>query len=212
VTRAALRFDPRDYEEEVVLKDGTAVVLRAVRPEDKELFARGFEELSPETRYRRFFASRQRLSERDLTYLTELDGDRHFAIGAVQRDAVQREIGLGVARFVRTAEDATVAEPAVTVIDAFQNRGLGGLLCRRLGEAAAERGITRFRSEVLVSNDPMRHILESLAPGATVKVEDDTATIEFDVVPPAPEPANIFEQLLKAAARGLLILRRAVSG
>src|SRR4051794_24445087 len=39
--------------EQLTLRDGSRVLVRAVRPEDRELFVAGFERLSPEARYRR---------------------------------------------------------------------------------------------------------------------------------------------------------------
>ena len=37
------------------LRDGAAVVIRPIEPEDREAIVEGFERLSPESRYRRFF-------------------------------------------------------------------------------------------------------------------------------------------------------------
>lgn len=210
-----LRFTA-DYEEQVVLSDGTRVYLRLLQPADKALIQRGFEQMSDQSRYRRFFTGKNHLTDRDLRYLTELDGENHFAIGVVYRDELEREEGLGTGRFVRCTEDPRIAEPAVAVIDSFQHRGLGRLLCRRIGEAAAERGVQRFRCEVLLANDPMRAILSALAPNATVQLHGDTATIEFPLSAWAPResdaaPSSMLDYLLNLAARGYLILRRAVS-
>lgn len=213
----ALRFTA-DYEEKVVLSDGTCVYLRLVQPDDKALIERGFDRMSEQSRYRRFFTGKNKLTDRDLRYLTELDGENHFAIGVVHRDELDREEGLGTGRFVRCAEDPRIAEPAVAVIDSFQHRGLGRLLCRRLGEAAAERGVQRFRCEVLLANDPMRAILGELAPNAVVQLHGDSATIEFPISAWAPQaqgsdaaPSSMLDYLLNLAARGYLTLRRAVS-
>lgn len=212
----ALRFTA-DYEEQVVLSDGTRVYLRLVQPADKVLIERGFDRMSEQSRYRRFFTGKSHLTDRDLRYLTELDGENHFAIGAVYRDELEREEGLGTGRFVRCAEDPRIAEPAVAVIDSFQHRGLGRLLCRRIGEAAAERGVQRFRCEVLLANDPMRAILGELAPNAVVQLHGDSATIEFPLNAWAPQltsdaaPSSMLDYLLNLAARGYLTLRRAVS-
>ena len=49
-------------------------------PDDKDAIAAGFERLSPESRYRRFFAPLQRLTARDLEYLTEVDHHDHEAV------------------------------------------------------------------------------------------------------------------------------------
>ena len=208
------RFDA-NYREEIVLADGTPVVLRTLQPRDKVLLARGFGRMSEESRFLRFLTAKQELTESDLAYMTELDGDRHFAIAAGIEDPIGREEGIGIARFVRLADRTEVAEPAVAVLDEFHGRGVGRLLCLRLAEAALERGVTTFRCDVLASNEPMRGLLESLVPDVSVQVDGDTATIEFALAPPGvaepmSERVSVLERLLALAARGALVLRHRV--
>ena len=62
------------------LRDGSRVVIRPIEPDDREALAAAFERLSPESRYRRFFAPVSRLSERDLDYLTCVDHHDHEAL------------------------------------------------------------------------------------------------------------------------------------
>ena len=71
--------------------------------------------------------------------------------------------GLGVARFARLADQPEVAEPAVTVVDHAQGKGLGSLLLTRLAAAARERGIERFACEFLAVNEPIRYLIEKLS-------------------------------------------------
>ncbi len=151
------------YLEEVFLDDGTSVSLRTVCPSDKDLLRRGFERLSPESRYFRFFASKLRLSDEELRRLTEIDGIDHVAIGAVMKREDGNEDGLGVARFIRVKGEPEVAEPAIAVVDDFQGKGLGTLLLHRLSGAALERGIKRFRCEILADNDRMKSVLSEVS-------------------------------------------------
>ena len=175
------RFDAA-YREEVGLSDGTTAVLRLLRGDehDKALLRRGFERLSPASRYRRFLAPKPRLSEREVDYLTEIDGVDHVAIGAVRR-LDGGEQGLGIARFVRL--DDGVAEPAVAVVDDAQGLGLGTLLMNRLVEAALERGITRFSCDFLASNDVMRNVLEEIAESIEYEQEGSIVTAELTLRP-----------------------------
>jgi len=69
---------------------------------------------------------------------------------------------VGIARFIRLKDDPAVAEAAVTVVDHMQRRGLGKLLVSALAQAARERGITRFRAEVLRTNEAMLALLREL--------------------------------------------------
>ncbi len=143
----------------VRLPDGGEVLLRAVQPEDKPLFVRGWERFGDESRYRRFMGAKRRLSTSELSFFTELDHVDHEALGAL--DAVTGE-GLGVARYVRDAQRPHAAEAAVSVIDAMQGRGLGGLLLRRLCERATQNGIRIFTAGLLTSNHSMLRLFEKL--------------------------------------------------
>ena len=104
-------------EAEVAIRDGSRIVVRPVRPADKDAIVAGFDRLSPESRYRRFFSPLERLSPADLRYLTEVDHHDHEAL--IGFDSESRE-PVGVARFVRM-DDPAFAEVAVTVIDVFQH-------------------------------------------------------------------------------------------
>ena len=77
------------------LPDGREVLVRAVRAEDKPLFARGWEHFGQESRYRRFMGVKQKLSTSELSFFTEIDHIDHEAIGALDPESGE---GLGVAR------------------------------------------------------------------------------------------------------------------
>lgn len=207
-----------DYRERVVLRDGTHVLFRLIRPEDKALLVDGLARMSPEARFRRFFSHRDRLSPSELAYLTELDHDRHFALGAglvgvgADEDATTR--GLGVARFVRL-EDPTCAEAAIAVVDEIQGQGLGRMLFERLVSAAAERGIKVFRFEVLAENDSMLGLVDSLFPGASRHVEDGIMTLDCPIPdlrehPEGEAPPGRLYEVMRLAAQGTLRILRSV--
>jgi len=178
-------FFDADYAEPVTLRDGTAVVVRPIRPDDKELLRRGFLRLSSESRYRRFFAAKHDLSPSELRYLTEVDGIRHFALGATSADGCD---GLGVARFIQLDGEPGVAEAAIAVADEHQGKGLGSLLFQRLVAAASERGVQRFRCEMLGSNQGMADLVLALSPEApAVAVSAGVMSMEFTLPPIGPE-------------------------
>ena len=79
----AARQFTADYVEHVTLKDGSQALLRLVVPDDRELLRAGFERWSPESRYARFLAPKQRLTDEELEYLCCVDQETHFAMGAV---------------------------------------------------------------------------------------------------------------------------------
>src|SRR4051794_28105440 len=146
-------------EEQVRLKDGTSVLVRPVRADDRELFVAGFERMSPESRYRRFMGHKQKLSERELDFFTRLDHDLHEAVGAIDVDSGE---GVGVARMHRHPDDPSLAEAAVTIVDDWQGRGLGGLLLDRLVKRARQLGVTHFDASLFTSNKGMLTLFERL--------------------------------------------------
>jgi ribosomal protein S18 acetylase RimI-like enzyme len=205
---AAERFFTLDYVEHAVLPDGTPVRLRLIRPEDKERLREGFNRLSAESRYARFLAPKTSLSDDELRYLCEVDHENHLAITAVEDAAPPAEpAGLGIARFIRLA-DPTTAEAAIAVADQAQHRGLGKLLFLRLVAAAAERGVERFRCEVLGSNTGMAGLLAQISPDRTIEVGGGVMSIEIALPnvtpthPPAAEPVEgPMYRLFRAAAQ-----------
>jgi GNAT superfamily N-acetyltransferase len=203
--------------ERVELRDGTKAWIRVVSPEDKLLLARGFAELSEESRYLRFFTHKRELSDHEMRYLTEVDGVDHFALGAVHTDADGNLRGLGVARFIRSTSDPEVAEPAVAVVDDMQGKGLGKMLLHRLADAAAARGVKRFRCTVLADNTAMQALLRELDPDAqSVNTAAGAAEIELRVPEPGEHPLDrasrtMLERLLSQAAGALVAVKTTLS-
>lgn len=178
----------------VALRDGAPVEVRPVEPDDRAALVEGFERLSPESRYRRFFGPMPRLSDRDLDYLTRVDHHDHEALVAV--DALTGD-GIGVARYVRTGPD--VAEPAIVVADDWQGRGVGGLLLDALAERATEEGVRRFEAPVLATNHEAIALLERL--GRTTR-RPDGREVQLSIELPAGAPAGRWRSLLAQFAAG----------
>ena len=210
----AQRHFNASYQETAELNNGVAVVLRLVQPEDKDMLVRGLDRLSPRSRYLRFFTNKQRLTPAELQYLTEVDGENHFALGATRPLPDGTEEGVGIARFVRRQDDLKVAEAAIVVTDDFHHNGLGRLLFLRLVAAARERGIERFRSEVLAENKAMRAIVHKLATGAheqlkdgVITVDADLPTVEAEVPADTPSARGTHYRLLALVAEDALKVR-----
>jgi RimJ/RimL family protein N-acetyltransferase len=168
-------MDPMEHP--ALLRDGTTVTLRPIRPDDKEAMAAALERLSPEARYRRFLRPVSEFSARDLAYLTEVDFADHFAWVAVTDD--EERLGLGVARYVRDRIDPEIAEAAVTVVDDHQRRGLGTILTRVLVATALEHGIRTFRAWVLGDNIEVLRPLERI--GARRVADKGVLRVEIDL-------------------------------
>ena len=168
-----------DYEERTTLRDGTPIVVRLLRADDKALLRAGFERLSAESRYARFFSPKSTLTDDELSYLCDIDQEDHFAIGALREEADGTVTGLGIARFIEVSNGT--AEAAIAVADEMHGRGLGRLLFLRLCAAANERGITTFKCEVLGSNTSMKHLLDAIAPDHEVAVTQGVMSFDLNV-------------------------------
>lgn len=178
------------------LADGTEVIVRPVRPSDAPLLLEAFaEHFSEQSRYQRFLASKRSLSPRELEYFTDVDHDRHEAIGAL--DPATGE-GVGIARFVRAGTGAETAEAAVAVADEWQGRGLGGLLLERLAARARELGIVEFTASLLTTNRAMLALFERLG---RIDVHREDGTVLGLHVCLATE-GDALQEALRAAARG----------
>lgn len=189
--------------EHVVVRDGLEILLRPVRPDDKRLLAQAFDRLSPQSRYRRFFAPLQHLSEQDLRYLTEVDHHDHEAIVAVNPD---NGAIVGVARYIRGADPAE-AEVAVVVGDPWQGHGVATTLLQRLVGRAREEGVESFVALMLSENTEALELFRNLAPGGSRL--RGSASGNTELVMTLPEPHLVRDsslgRALRAAAGGLRI-------
>ena len=183
------------------LDDGTPILFRPIRSDDKDALKRGFEMMSPASRYRRFFRAIDHLSEKQLRYLTEVDGVDHYAwVAMLGAD----EMPAGVARWIRIVGEPTVAEGAVTVVDPFHNRGIGKALLWLATRSAIERGVKAVRVNVLSENDPAIGLLKD-AGGGPGRWEG--GVLEVDI--PLPSTVEEFDKspiphVLRAIAEGHL--------
>lgn len=150
------------------LADGTEIALRPLLPGDGALLAAGFERLSNRSRYRRFLSPVPRLTDSMLAFFTSVDGFTHRAWGALIEEPAG-PIGAGVVRWVRSRREPAVADMAVTVIDDYQGRGLGGLLQDVAVLDAFACGVERFEGLVLGENISSRRMLAR--GGATLRAE-----------------------------------------
>ena len=141
-----------------LLRDGTSVDIRAIRPDDRTRLVDLFGRLSAQSIYFRFFGAKKRLTDAELRQFTELDGvERAALVATLLHDDAERIIG--VARYARSPEGpANRADVAFTVDDAWQGRGVGTLLLEHLALVARGNGITEFEADVLGENNRMLHV------------------------------------------------------
>jgi acetyltransferase len=138
------------------LADGTQIEVRPLVADDAPLLIEAFEGLSARSRISRFLTGIDRLSPAQVEYLTNVDQWDHIAIGATV-DGVP----VAVARCVREAPGSVTAELAITVVDDWQQKGVGSLMVQLIATVAAEAGIERFSFATLATNVAVVHMLEA---------------------------------------------------
>ena len=147
------------FQRDVLLRDGTRVRMRPIRPDDEPRLVALYDHLSQDSRYQRFFSVARRLPPNWAHFLANVDYVRRFAL--VVEAPGDPETLIAVARYEPTAE-RECAEVAFAVQDAWQNRGLGTVLFRELLAAAKRNGITRFCAWVLGDNRRMLDLIARL--------------------------------------------------
>lgn len=139
------------------LRDGTHVLIRPLRPQDREFEAEFIRRLSPESRRFRFLCDVAEPSGPLLDLLMQVDYANTMAFVALLHDSGQlREIG--VSRYAAN-DDGKQCECAVTVSDEWRHRGLAVLLMQHLIKVAREHGLKKMYS----IDDPANEAIRELA-------------------------------------------------
>ena len=157
----ALPRYPSELEGKLQLRDGSAISVRPIKPEDAELETRFVDGLSAQSRYQRFLNQMTHLPPQLLARFTQIDYDREMALVAL---APEDGEFIGVARYVANVANAggTSAEFALTVADAWQGRGLGYALLDKLCACARTAGYASLDGLVLDANREMLELVEQL--------------------------------------------------
>ena len=188
---------PASQPQAVTLRSGDIVRIRQVRPDDAQALARAYENLGEQSRYRRFFTVMPELPEDTLKAAVEVDHLNHEALVAVP---LSGEI-VGECRFIRLTDQPDTAEIGVTVVDAWQGRGLGSALLACLSDRALRAGIEYFTAEVLAENRTMLALLPGLGQVET-ESRGPVVTARVELAEPSRKISPDLLGLLAAAARG----------
>jgi RimJ/RimL family protein N-acetyltransferase len=186
----------------VALNSGDVVQIRQVRPDDASALAQAYANLGEQSRYRRFFTVMPELPESTLKAAADVDHVDHEALVAVP--LLSAEI-VGECRFIRLPDQPDTAEIGVTVVDAWQGRGLGSALIARLSERAAEAGIEYFTAEVLAENQSILALLAGLGQVET-ESRGPVVNARVELAEPPRQPGPDLLGLLIAAARGDIVV------
>jgi acetyl coenzyme A synthetase (ADP forming)-like protein len=184
---------------DVVLRDGSTVRIRVMRPEDEAGLCTLLTELSEESRWLRFYCLQNSASLAAEAH-REANLDQAFGLIAYSGD---KERVVGHAFYIAIDEER--AEVAFTIANDFQSRGLGTILLGQLAEVAAANGIKVFEAEVVAANHPMLRVFR----GSGFPVEVNAFAGQLQVVFPtsfSTEARQLFERRESIAAVNALKL------
>lgn len=169
---------PNQYESEWLLKDGTPILIRPMKPEDEPLVADLLDNCSEQTIYFRYFRVIKSWPHESLIRFTQNDYDREIGIAAIGLPPGPA-VMMGVGRLVMTPE-REAAEFAVIVADPWQGKGLGPKLIERVIEIAREYEVRTLSGEVLTQNQPMLSLVKKIG-FKLLTPEEGTCRVELDV-------------------------------
>jgi RimJ/RimL family protein N-acetyltransferase len=164
------------------LRDGTPVLIRAIRPDDRQRVVDAFNKLDPETIYTRFFSAKRSLSETDLARIDASDFV-HAAVLVATRGEGEAEVIIGGGAYTvldRPGEPPT-AELSFTIEEDYHGQGLAALFMALLTEIARERGIRRFEAEVLADNPAMLKVFRRSGLPMHKHSEDGVVHVRMDL-------------------------------
>jgi acetyltransferase len=163
--RLAIRPYPQEYVSSWQLKDGTALTLRPIRPEDEPLMVKFHGALSEQTVLYRYFGLtklEQRVAHERLRRICFNDYDREIALVAIrQNPETQTDEIIGVARLIKT-HGTDEAEFAIVISDEFQGYGLGTHLLKLSVNIGRQEKIGRITALILPENYVMQRVFRKV--------------------------------------------------
>jgi acetyltransferase len=147
-----MSIDLKAWERHIVLPDGQKVLVRPIRPEDEQLYARFFEVESADDLRFRFFGL---VKSRDLAFFshfTHIDYDKAMAFIALDEKSGEM---LGVARLHDDTIDDDAAEYAIIIRSDLKSHGLGWVLMHIIIEFAKAKNLRVIKGQVMHENEGM---------------------------------------------------------
>ena len=159
---------PAHLEHTIVLRDGTRLFVRPIRPEDAAGITRVFPDLSPEDVRRRFLGPMKAPPPRLLERMTNIDYGDEMALLAFAADAPGDPVGS--VRLIAEPDRAR-AEYAIMVGPTMKGRGLGRMLMTEIIAHARRIGVGEVYGIILANNEPMIGLARKL--GFAIRADPD---------------------------------------
>ncbi len=181
-------IDLQNYRVDDKLKNGTAVTIRAIRPDDKNRIVEAFKNLEPESIYTRFFGFKGDLTDAELKTATEVDFKKTVALVVTIPAGGGEETIIGGGRYIMydPSNDLRSAEIAFTVEEDYHGQGIASKILRHLIHIAREEGGSQFEADVLPENKAMLAVFARCGLPMKKKLEDGAFHVSLSL--PAQTP------------------------
>ncbi len=176
--RLAICPYPKELEQQATLKNGLAIMLRPILPEDEPKHLAFDNSLSDEDRYKRYFGVRSKMTHEEMAVLTQIDYAREMAFIATAKDENGDDITLGAVR-ASIDPDNTEAEFAMAVRSDHQGLGLGKLLLEKLITYYRNNDTQLLTGFTMFENRNMANLAKNL--GFTVTFDMEEQLIKMDL-------------------------------
>ena len=163
------------WSEGMTATETSRLYIRTADEQDVDRLTEHFTALSYSARYNRFMGTVSNLSRIAFDCLVNRKPDRFTLIAEVRHEA--QEAVIGEASYAVESRTG-LGEFAISISDAWQNRGLGSALLSALQSRAVSLGYFGLYGETFKTNDQMKALARKA--GFAVARSDDWRAVRFD--------------------------------
>ncbi len=175
------------FRQQGALRDGTPVLIRAARADDRERLVAAFQGLDPQSIYTRYFSFKKELSEAELGRLGAADFERNVLLVVTLGSGADETMIAGASYVVLDPSAPTrTAELAFTVEEDYQRQGLASKLLATITDIARSRGIGRCVADVLAGNRGMLSVFQRSGLPMTTSRDGGVVHIALDLAARTP--------------------------
>ncbi len=169
---------PEKYVKKTKLKDGTAIKMRPIKPEDEPLWLELLGSCSKESIYSRFRYNFHYDSHEVATQFCYIDYAREIGIVAEVEEKGKKKL-IGVGRLIADP-DLTTVEYAILITDEYQKRDLGTILTAYCEDIAKKWKMKRVFAETTKDNKAMVAVFKKLGFEVTYN-SDNTVSVSKEL-------------------------------
>jgi acyl-CoA hydrolase/RimJ/RimL family protein N-acetyltransferase len=178
-------LDVRSWDEK--LRDGREIRVRAARLTDEARVQELLYGLSPESVYSRYHHLRTRYPRDEIQALLDADPQRGCAfVAELPEDGTL----IGLTRYDLDPVSG-IGELGIVIADAWQRKGVGSALMRRMVEVGRANGLKGLRADVLAVNSAMISLLRDVGADEVPPPDGGVVDVEFRFKEPPAQTSGL---------------------